>query len=384
VGPNTVFGHLAFQFATHPENLATEALSFVLRTSPAASRAFTEFLRPIGLDCPGGLYFETQRGGLEQSIPDMKCRDGKGQLRVIVENKFWAGLTENQPVTYIQELFHQLPVGVAALLFVVPKARLQLVWDEVVRRCGANEVPVGNAQKLASMTAASLGEGHYIAVTSWGALLDALFTAATSAGEIGPCNDIAQLQGLCRRMDETAFLPVSGDELTNLGMARRIIDFSDLPFAIVEKSVKLGLCIKRKESNFRYGSGTYIRICGFNAWVGFSANLWRNLGVSPIWVNFYPESCATVQVREDLVRFRTAAPQRCFDADIKNYRWVAVPIFLPTGVEKPHIIEEAVRQIGELKDELGLRGPLAAAADPTLTDDLDKEPEHHPESEANE
>jgi hypothetical protein len=31
-----------------------------------------------------------------------------------------------------------------------------------------------------------------------------------------------------------------------------------------------------------------------------------------------------------------------------------------------------------------LRGPLAAAADPTLTDDLDKEPEHHPESEANE
>jgi hypothetical protein len=108
------------------------------------------------------------------------------------------------------------------------------------------------------------------------------------------------------------------------------------------------------------------------------------LGVSPIWVNFYPESCATVQVREDLVRFRTAAPQRCFDADIKNYRWVAVPIFLPTGVEKPHIIEEAVRQIGELKDELGLRGPLAAAADPTLTDDLDKEPEHHPESEANE
>ena len=50
MGPNTVFGHLAFQFATHPENLATEALSFVLRTSPAASRAFTEFLRPIGLD----------------------------------------------------------------------------------------------------------------------------------------------------------------------------------------------------------------------------------------------------------------------------------------------------------------------------------------------
>ena len=128
---DTVFGHLVHQFATHPENLATEALSFILRSSPAASCAFTEFIRQIGFDCPGSLHVETQRGGQDQSIPDMKCLDDKGLLRVVIENKFWAGLTENQPVTYIRELL----AGVAALvLFVVPKTRLELVWNEIDRK----------------------------------------------------------------------------------------------------------------------------------------------------------------------------------------------------------------------------------------------------------
>ncbi len=87
---DTVFGHLVHQFAISPENLATEALSFILRTSPAASRAFTNFVRQIVSDCPDGLRFETWQVGVEQSIPDIKCIDNVGRIRVIVENKFWA------------------------------------------------------------------------------------------------------------------------------------------------------------------------------------------------------------------------------------------------------------------------------------------------------
>src|SRR5947209_7314002 len=113
----TVFEHLALRFAVHPENLATEALSFILRTPSAASRAFTGFVREIGLGDLGTLRVNTQQGGMEQSIPDMKCFDDKGQLRVVVENKFWAGLTDKQPVTYIREL----PKAISAVvLFVVP------------------------------------------------------------------------------------------------------------------------------------------------------------------------------------------------------------------------------------------------------------------------
>lgn len=374
---DTVFGHLAHQFAVHPENLATEALAFILRTSPAASRAFLEFLCPTGLNCPGGLYLETQRGGLEQSIPDMKCRDDKGQLRVIVENKFWAGLTENQPVTYISEL----PAGVPGLvLFVVPQARLQLVWDEVVSRCIAAKIRVGGSQNLASMTFSDIGGGHVIAATSWKALLGALSTETTSAGELERRNDIAQLQGLCRRMDEEEMLPLRGDELTNLEMARRIVNFSELALEIVYKAERLGLCSRNRAVPYKYGSGTSVQIGEYRCWIGFDALSWRILGVSPFSVTFSPPA-PIAEIREKLVRYRAATPQRCFDYVGGS---VNVPILLKTGVEKPHIIDDAVCQIGELVKELGVQEPAAPVSNSTLTDDVDEGSLDDPGGEANE
>ncbi|MGB8259478.1 MAG: hypothetical protein WCE75_03975 [Terracidiphilus sp.] len=369
----TVFGHLALRFAVHPENLATEALSFILRTSTAASRAFTAFVREIGLDDPGSLHVDTQQGGLDQSIPDMKCYDVTGRLRVVVENKFWAGLTENQPVTYI----HELPAGVSALvLFVVPKARLKLVWNEVAFRCRDAGIPVSDVEKPQTMKAADIGGGHYLAATSWGVLLDALSVAATSAGEIDARNDIAQLQGLCRRMDEETFLPLSCEELTNLDMARRFINFSNLPFGIVDEAVNLELCIRKNETNYRHASGAYVRFGEYTAWVGFDRLAWRSLGGSPIWVIF-PRDGRSAEIRKRLARFRTATPQRCFD--IENGR-TAVPIFLTPGVAMPDIVENAVSQIKELRVVLGVREPPAADPKPTLTDDLDTEPEYHTET----
>jgi len=380
---DTVLGHLANRFAGQQENLATEALTFILRRSPAASGAFREFFRPIGLDCPGTFYIGTQQAGLDKSIPDMKCRDERGQLRVIVENKFWAGLTENQPKTYIRELFHELPVGVAALLFVVLKARVRLVWDEMVRRCAVAKIPVGDALELPNMTAAPLGGEHYLAATSWSVLLDTLYTAANSAGETGTCNDIAQLQGLCRKMDEEEFLPLLGEELTNLGIAQRMINFSELALDIVNQAGSRGLCDRKglRETNFRYGSGAYIRIGEYTPWVGFDVLAWRRRGVSPIWITFLPNA-QIGEVREKLNQFRSAKPRRCFDHDTGS---VMVPIFLPTGVEKQRIIDDALLQIRELAVELGVMEPQGIGLRPFLTggsnsvaDFQPKEPEESP------
>jgi hypothetical protein len=354
---NTVFGHLALQFHTHPENLATEALGFILRGSLAASRAFTELIRTAGIDCPEGLRYETQQVGVEQSIPDMKCRDEEGRLRVIVENKFWAGLTDNQPVTYIRELTTSV-AGV--VLFVVPEARIRIVWDELLSRCRAAETSVGSVQQQANMTIGSLDGGHFVAITSWGSLLRTLATATTSAGEIDSHSDIAQLQGLCKKMDEEAFLPLRREELTNLEIPRRIINYSDLPFEIATEAERRGYCSRKglRETSFRYGSGTYIRVGPYTPWLGFEASAWSKLGVSLLWVHFFPPPYSpTAEIRQKLLRFRSATPQRCFDLEGQ----VSVPIFLTIGVEKHRIVEEAVRQIGELANELGTM-PQAASS----------------------
>jgi hypothetical protein len=368
---DTVFGHLVHQFSIHPENLATEALCFILRTSPAASRAFTEFIHQIGFDCPGDLYFETQRGGSAGCIPDMKCYDDEKRLRVIVENKFGASLTRNQPVTYID----LLPSGVTAvLLFVVPEARLQILWKEVIALCKAVEKP-------STIQVAHLDEEHYIAVTSWRTLLNALSEEAPLDGEIDRRNDIAQLQGLCRRMDEEEFLPLVEEELSSQSMAQRFINYSDLAFNIINEAKIQGLFKNVRAQNSKYSSGASVEIGEYIAWIGFNPFAWRRKGVSPIWLAFHSYA-RMAQIREKLTEYRRVKPQRCFDSE--DGRFVMVPIVLKAGVDKKYIIKEAIDQIGELVAKLGVQISLITPPVPNPTDNIDEDPEYNPESETNE
>jgi hypothetical protein len=154
-------------------------------------------------------------------------------------------------------------------------------------------------------------------------------------------------------MDEEAFLPLRGDELTNLEMARRIINYSDLPSDIATEAESRGYCSKKGlyKTHQQYGSGTYIRIGPYVLWLGFDAKAWFLSGVSPLWVEFAASS-PTAEIKEKLLRFSNASPQRCFDFAVQAGQ-VSVPIVLTVGVEKQRIVEDAVRQIGELRDELG-------------------------------
>ncbi|HUB00686.1 MAG TPA: hypothetical protein VMA34_20315 [Terracidiphilus sp.] len=340
----TVLGHLVHRIGVQQENVATEALGFILANSSAASRAFTEFICQIGFSCPGDLRFETQRGGLEDCIPDMKCYDAQGRLRVTVESKFWAELTKNQPVTYLREFQGGWP---AALLFVVPEARLPWVWKEVLRRCAENDISVEDVQSIPAMNSARIGGEHFMAMTSWRALLDALYSEVPLPGEIDCRNDMTQLRGLCDMMDQEPILPLKENEIGDQQMALRIVNFNDLAHAIVDQATGTQSYTR---SHLKYGSGAYLDIANYRAWVGFDALAWHRKGISPIWVAFLSRAQMD-EIREKLTPFRRGSPRRCFES--QNGRVVMVPIFLKTEVEKYQIIQNAVDQIHELAKLLG-------------------------------
>jgi len=340
----TVLGHLVHRIGVHQqENLATEALGFILANSLAASRAFTKFACQIGFSCPGDLRFETQRGGLEDCIPDMKCYAAQGRLRVTVENKFWAELTKNQPVTYLREFQDECP---AALLFVAPEARLPLVWKEVVQRCEEQNIPVKDARSTPAMTYAHICGEHFMAATSWRCLLDALYSEVPLPEETDCRNDIIQLRGLCDMMDQEEILPLGKNEISDQQTALRIVNFIDLAHAIVDQAT--GQPCAR--SHLKYGSGAYLDIANYRAWVGFGAWTWHQNGISPIWVQFLSRTQMD-EIREKLTPLRRTSPRRYFES--QNGRIVMVPILLKTEVEKYHIIQNPVDQIHELAKLLG-------------------------------
>src|SRR5271167_3705246 len=125
----SLFGHLALKFGSQPENLATEALGYVLGKSPCARRGFLASIGEGVTVTAGDFRFVTQHATEDQGRPDLAGLDEGGVARVLVEAKFWAGFTEHQPVHYLD----LLPAG-GVLVVVCPNARLMYVWREMLNR----------------------------------------------------------------------------------------------------------------------------------------------------------------------------------------------------------------------------------------------------------
>ena len=113
--PPTLLAKLAVSFGPRTEDLAVEALGHILAQSEATRRALSDMIAPGGADVGEIAQVRTQATGKEGERPDLAGFDRDGRERVLIEAKFWAGLTGNQPVAYLQRLPANTP---SALLFV--------------------------------------------------------------------------------------------------------------------------------------------------------------------------------------------------------------------------------------------------------------------------
>lgn len=219
----TLFGHLVTRFGSaQAENLATEGLNYVLGRSAEARRSFLRFLERAGRPFPTDLTFATQAADVDGGIPDLVGRDGN-TVAVIIEAKFWAGLTGNQPNTYLA----RLPAG-GLLAFVAPALRFESLWPELLVRCRDAGHAVEEVNGCgADWRVAKLADERRLALTSWRAALEAIHTGLQQAGEQAAAADVLQLRGLADRMDADAFLPLASEELT-ARTGKRIIQFCQL------------------------------------------------------------------------------------------------------------------------------------------------------------
>jgi hypothetical protein len=125
-----LFGHLVSRFSTHPENLATEALAFIVNRSATMREELRNLFGRTGIELPQLARFRSQAGDDQGNIPDLMGLDTTGAERLFIENKFWAGLTENQLAGYLE----RLPAKESGLLvFIVPSRRFAIVWTELAR-----------------------------------------------------------------------------------------------------------------------------------------------------------------------------------------------------------------------------------------------------------
>lgn len=96
--------YIAQRHSLPRENLATEMLVYILRS--ADRQVLRNLLTHYGADLDNGeLELETQRRGERTSgIPDARIVSESGSPCALIENKFYANFTDNQPNGYLTEL----------------------------------------------------------------------------------------------------------------------------------------------------------------------------------------------------------------------------------------------------------------------------------------
>ena len=329
----SVFAHVVSR-GQSPEPAATQALAYIL----GKQEALVAFVQVLAFT---GVSFEPRRAEAEVAAgdgrPDLSVYDGDGVRRMLVENKFWAGLTDAQPTEYLGELSQDETVS-SALVFIVPTVRIPSVWGELVRRCAESRLRLVEEVAGNATVWGKLAGGRVVAVVSWERILDGLEAVRTVR------SDVRQLRALTDAMDAEAFLPIRPEELTTVDLARRLVNFADLVEPIVEELKRRGVAdtVGLRPSHGYHSAGRYLHIHvrdqRVGLWLGVDMDLWRDAGTTPLWwVMGNSEWNGVEAVWDELDGMfndiRVRGGSKC------------LPIRLKTGVERDAVIADAADQM---------------------------------------
>jgi len=330
----TLLAKLAPLFGSRTENLAVEALGHILAGSEPARRALVDLLRAGGADIRQVVQVRTQDAGEDGARPDLVGFDERGAERLLIEAKFWAGLTENQPVGYLERLSDTPEPTV--LLFVAPADRIESLWAELRRLVETADLPFDSGSDGDAFRSAGVGTDRHLMLTGWGNLLDGM---ELRVGDEHEKMDIRQLRGLAAQQDDEAFLPLRAEEFgpefpRRLHTLRGLVDDVTNRARTKEIVGTEGMRVTPQA----YGYGRYVRMAGDTRWFGINAEWWARTGMTPLWLWVWQET--------DQRKLRSAPDAPALFGD----GWI--PIRLPLGKEKPAVIDAVVETLRDISERL--------------------------------
>ena len=321
-----------------PEPAATRALHYVLEAAPEIASAFVELLTGGRFDC-GRIVSEWEFG---QVRPDLAIFDTRGKRRLFVENKFWASLTDYQPVAYLKALPSDHD---AMLAFIAPEDRTVSLWADLKERCERDDLDITDEIKSNDFCRMRVGKRQLL-LTSWRRVLDTLERAASAGGHVTIAQNIVQLRGLTGQMNSDVFLPLRGEEPSDLRVARRMLNYAGLIDSITDSLVTDG--VADTKGLRPSGWGRYLRMhARFGLWLHVDLVLWYYSGITPVWTKHNTNSSFSG------IEGKLSQAEKMFtDAQETDDGVLCVPIRLKTGVERDRVIDDAVKQMRRVADGL--------------------------------
>lgn len=342
-------------FKDKPENIATRGLHSVLKYPEVLSglRSFlkSRFNWELSIE-----YVDVQVSQGAGGRPDLVGANSTRESILFCEVKFWAGLTENQPVSYLRELS---PGGL--LVFIAPKARKAKLWLELrdkLRSDGLLQDDNGFSITQNGTELIRIGQ-KYLAFVAGTDLLKWLYETAQTAGRKELSCDIYQLQMLWEAYD-TPDLPLIDESiLNNAELACLINGFANLPTKIADAVIRLPDAARGQRS-VAGGVCTWVdnvRIGRLKGWVIYSPPNWKAYGRSPIWFEsnnnrqYVPEPATWKAIETEFAK--RAGQAKPFAS--KSGDWpgsIAVPLMIKPNAIETEVVSSIVEQLCSLAKEI--------------------------------
>ena len=345
------------------EDAVTDALSFILSHRASARNALSEFLKD-DVGQPLSVTNVKSQAAIEHgAIPDLACLDEHDNVVAFIESKFWATLTDHQPVTYWHALSADKP---SVLLFLAPHSRIESgsLWDELVDRLRQADVELDDANRSDGLVTAAAKDGRRLMLSSWDVLLGHIAETVRKDGDSQVCFEIAQLQGL-------AAAAVKGEKTTPDENLRK--SFADA----VDRLKRSGWA---NNDGLRVGTGAnyfarYFRLAGAPAGLRIDYEDEKQRPDRSHWLWFWDERNARLAV-EDVARLLDQAGEA-------ELEWrgteVFLPIVLPEDADGQATVNTIVAELERIALLLDRDGPTYRdASDSGAMNDRQPDERRHP------
>jgi hypothetical protein len=255
-----------------------------------------------------------------------------------MEVKFWAGLTDAQPMQYLEALRgHE---G-ALLVVLAPDRRLAALREEFFARCAGTAL----AATRESEFLLDCG-GIRLVLVAWTQLTHELVGAASGDPKVR--GDVEQLRGLCSLIDEEDSFSMSREELSDVGSAMRVGMLNRLVDATVDRLVGGGLADTRnlKVTPQKWGYGRYIRLPHMVTWLGVDNDSWARFGRGPLWAIVSADHVQRLKLDSALRDWINELPARVYRDDEDGR------LLIPLPVQPGAVKEESIAGFVEFFDDL--------------------------------
>ena len=341
----SLLAHMYSHIKGSQEDIATYSVEYIVSKSHKLNETFTGLLETaLKAKIGESIHYSCQATGKQKERPDISGVNSEGKEVVLCEAKFYAGLTSNQPNAYINRLRDEGGIG---LVFICPSARKELLWSTLKKLCAERIIEPVSDYCISV-------DGIRMSIITWGEIIETLRLTA-SAVDVSALSDIDQLDGFCKLMDDTAFIPFSDEDFgpENARKEERHYQVTDSVISHMLADKSLNASVKGlRATPYRQGYVRYISLLGHAISVNYDRPNWRNPSTeeTPFWTVIYGKGFEQPDEYQRVFKKYPAS----YKGSINNA--VALPLFAPTGSSLDEIAKDITDQIVKYIDAIDALG----------------------------